>query len=145
MLNSLENIGEKNLKTDRTLPNSCSVASEIKKPRKRPKSVKYLDTKEIKALLGAIIDARDRAILCGVYHCGLRASEVKLLEISDYRQREGRLYVRRLKGSKSGEYRLFDEERRALDIWLKKRGTLAGPLFPSRKHRGISRRALDEL
>ena len=66
------------------------------------------------------------------------------MELSDYRQRDGRLYVRRL-GSKSGKYALFDEERRALNVWLKKRRTLAGPLFPSRRHCRISRWALDEL
>ena len=145
MLNPLENMGEKALKTDRTPQNDCSVASDKKKPRKRPKPVKYLNTEEIKALFGVITDARDRAIFRVVYHRVLRASEVKLLELSDYRQRDGRLYVRRLKGSKSGEYPLFDEERRALNLWLKKRGTSAGPLFPSRRHHGISRWALDEL
>jgi site-specific recombinase XerC len=80
-----------------------------------------LNIEEIKALFGVIMDARDRAIFRVVYHRGLRASEVKLLELSDYRQRDGRLYVRRLKGSKSGEYPLFDEERRSLNQWLKKR------------------------
>jgi integrase len=99
MLNPLENSDERGRKADRTLQNSCSVTSENKKPRKRPKPVKYLNTEEIKALFGVITDAIFRV----VYHRGLRASEVKLLELSDYRQRDGRLYVRRL-GSKSGKY-----------------------------------------
>ncbi len=43
------------------------------------------------------------------------------------------------------ENTLFDQERRALNVCLKKRGTLAGPLFPCRRHHGISRWALDEL
>ena len=42
----------------------------------RPKPVKYLNTEEIKALFGAITDARDRAIFRVVYHRGLRASEL---------------------------------------------------------------------
>lgn len=145
MHNPHENIGEKGPKTEPTPQNSCSVASEHSKPRKRPKPVKYLNVEEIKALFTVITDVRDRAIFRVVYHRGLRASEPGLLELSDYRPRDGRLYVRRLKGSKSGEYPLFDEERRALNAWLKKRGTAAGPLFPSRRHCGISRWALDEL
>jgi hypothetical protein len=40
-----------------------------------------------------------------------------MLNMSDFRQREGLLFTHRLKGSNSGEDRLFDEELRALQAW----------------------------
>lgn len=79
------------------------------------------------------------------YHRGLRASEVGNLKLADYRPTEGRLYVRRLKGSREGEYLLTPVEQRALRAWLKVRGSQPGPLFLSRNHRAISRRQLDHL
>jgi hypothetical protein len=52
-----------------------------------------------------------------------------MLTMSDFRQREGRLFTHRLKDSNWGEDRLFDEELRAVRAWIKKRGIAAGPLF----------------
>ena len=75
----------------------------------------------------------------------MRASEIGIFQLSDYREREGRLYVTRVKGSKSGEYPLVDVEKDALNAWIEKRGQSPGPLFLSRKQRGISRWALDDL
>jgi integrase/recombinase XerC len=65
------------------------------------------------------------------------------LKLSDFKQ--DRLYVRRGKGSVSREYTLTAEELHALRIWIRERGTAPGPLFPSRNHKPISRRRLDEL
>ncbi len=75
----------------------------------------------------------------------MRASEVGILYLADYCGERARLYVRRLKGSYSGEYLLVRSEREALKLWIKKRGKAPGALFLSRNHRGISRWALDEL
>jgi site-specific recombinase XerC len=92
-----------------------------------------------------ITDVRDRAIFRVAYHRGLRASEVGGLDLADYSACDHRLYVRRLKGSNSGEYILVQAEQEAIAAWIQKRGSAAGPLFLSRKRRGISRWALDEL
>lgn len=113
--------------------------------KRRPPEVKYLTAEEICALFAVITSVRDQAIFRTIYHRGLRASEVQLLQLADYRPSEGRLFVHRIKGSKSGEYPLVDVERRALDAWLTIRGTAQGPLFPSKKRQGISRWQLDEL
>lgn len=68
-----------------------------------------------------------------------------MLSLNDYRPSEGRLYVHRLKRSRSGEYRLTLAEQSALRAWLKIRGTKPGPLFTSRNHSAISGRQLDRL
>lgn len=106
---------------------------------------KYLTTEEIEAFFAVIEDVRDRAIFRVAYHRGLRASEVGLLQLVDYRARAGRLYVRRLKGSNSGEFPLTDVENRAVKEWLIERGMEPGPLFPSRNRNPLSRDRLDEL
>jgi integrase/recombinase XerD len=111
----------------------------------RPKAFQYLSTEEIHALFSVITNVRDRAIFRLAYHRGLRASEVGMLDLADYCVERERLYVRRLKGSYSGEYLLVRSEREALKRWVKKRGRVPGALFLSRNHRGISRWALDEL
>ena len=61
------------------------------------------------------------------------------------RLKENRLYVTRLKGGRTGEYLITEREVRALKSYLRQRGWLPGPLFPSRNRRPISRRRLDEL
>jgi type 1 fimbriae regulatory protein FimB len=87
----------------------------------------YLPPEEITALLAAISSRRDRAIFRLAYHHGLRANEVGLLQLSDYRDRDGLLYIRRGKGSVSREHKLIPEELKALRAWLKERKTMPGP------------------
>lgn len=106
---------------------------------------KYLTDQELRGLFSAINSVRDRAIFAVAYWRGLRASEVGLLQVSDVQLRAGRINVHRLKGSRGGEYLLSDEEMRALRAWLRVRGYDPGPLFPSRRRRGISRYQLHRL
>jgi len=107
--------------------------------------VAYLETSELAALFAVITSKRDKAIFRLTYGRGLRAHEVGLLQISDFRDRDGVLFVHRGKGSISREHSLTDEELRSLRAWLKVRGTLPGPIFLSRNRRAISRDRLDEL
>jgi site-specific recombinase XerD len=106
---------------------------------------KCLNEVEIERLFSHVKDVRDRAILRLAYHRGLRASEVGLLQLSDYRADAGRLFVHRLKGSNSAEFPLLPVEQTSLRAWIRERGTVPGPIFPSRNRRPISRRRLDEL
>ena len=106
---------------------------------------KFLTEAEIERLFSAIRSPRDLAIFRLAYHRGLRASEVGMLQLSDYRPNAKRLYVHRLKGSHDGEYLVTANEARALSAWLKVRGPLPGPLFPSNRKTGIDRRMLDVL
>ena len=121
---------------------------EITAPRRKRKpqeAPKYLTEAEVDALLKAIKSPRDRAIFQVTYHRGLRASEPGKLMLSDYRPAEGRLYVHRVKGSISAEYKLTDVENTALRAWLRIRGLVPGPLFCSRNHSAISPSRLDQL
>jgi type 1 fimbriae regulatory protein FimB len=109
------------------------------------KTIKYLTLEEIEALFTAISDPRDRAIFRVAYHRGLRASEVGLLELSDFRPAASRLMVHRCKGSNGGEFPLAEVEARSLRAWLRERGNAPGPLFPSRERTAITKRRLDQL
>jgi len=106
---------------------------------------KYLKTEETDRLFEVIKDARDRAIFRVAHHRGLRASEVGLLQLSDYQDRSGRLFCHRLKGSNSGEYRVTAIEQTSLRAWIRERGTAPGPLFPSAFRRPIGRHMLNVL
>lgn len=68
-----------------------------------------------------------------------------MLALRDYRPEAGRLYVHRLKRSRSGEYPLTLAEQAALRAWLRVRGTKPGPLFTSRQQGAICGRQLSRL
>jgi site-specific recombinase XerD len=111
-------------------------------------TIKYLKTEEIQRLFAVITSVRDKAIFRIAYHRGLRAREVGMLQLADYRPEAMRLYVHREKCRKkntSGEYLLVDAELRVLKAWLKERGPDTGPLFLSRRGTAISRQMLDVL
>jgi integrase len=116
-----------------------------KRKRRAKKEPPYLQYDELDRLFKAITAPRDRAIFRLAYHAGLRASEVGLLELRDYNQRTERIYIHRLKGSNSGEHHLCREESRVMHAWLKVRGALPGPLFPSNRRSPIRRAMLDVL
>ena len=143
--NSVKNTGEKGRKRARTAQNTHN---ERFKRRKR-RLPKYLISKEKDTLFRVIENPRDRAIFRLAYHHGLRASEIGLIQVKDWRRGTSldmdRLLLRRLKGSIGGETTLVNAAATALRAWLRIRGFAPGPMFPSRNHRPISRRRLDEL
>lgn len=116
------------------------------------RTMKYLTVEELERLFDAPhqamlnsyervdIIARDTAILRVAYHRGLRASEIGILRFEDYRppansDAPGRLYVRRLKGSRSGEYLLTIKETQALESWIRYRGSKTSADYPCTKTR----------
>ena len=108
--------------------------------RKTKPVPEYLTEEEVARLFAAIgADVRSQAIFRVIYYRGLRASEVGKLRFEDYRPAAGRLFVRRLKGSNSGEFRITESERTAINRWIKKRGKAPGPLFLSRNGKPLSR------
>jgi integrase len=100
-------------------------------------------------LFNVITSVRDRALFRVIYHRGLRSSEAGLLQLSDWNERDNKLFVRRGKGSESKEYHLLPFEATALRAWIKRRGREPGPLFPTRQKRsgglGIHRNQLFRL
>ncbi len=113
--------------------------------RKAKRVPDYLTPEEIERLFKQITSVRDRAIFRLAYHRGLRASELGMIQLSDYRAAVQRIFIRRLKGSNSGEYHVTKAEAHALKIWLRERGSAPGPLFLSRNNKPISRFRLDQL
>jgi site-specific recombinase XerD len=108
--------------------------------RKKNRPPEYLTEDEVARLFVAIgKDIRSQAIFHLLYYRGLRASEIGLLQLADYRPLTGRLFVRRLKGSNSGEFHITEAERQALKRWISKRGKEPGALFPSRNKTPLSR------
>lgn len=112
---------------------------------KTTRNIKYMTEEELTRLFRVITSVRDKAIFRVGYHRGLRATEVGLLQMSDYRQAAGRLYVHRLKAGNDGEYFVTTEEAKALKAWLKERGDSDGPIFVSNRGTAISQQMLDVL
>jgi site-specific recombinase XerC len=121
-------------------------APRQRKPRKT-ETVKYLSEEQLDQFFRVIKNPRDIAIFRVIYHRGLRASEVALLQLSDWNRERDRLRFSRLKGSNGGEYHLTSREVRVLRAWLRVRGMEQGPLFPSRQShgKGISSRMIELL
>lgn len=135
----LENIGENPPECAPDKHNSQNVGP-ASRPKRRQQTPKYLTADEIAAFFRAITSLRDRALFRVMYHRGLRAHEPGRLKLTDFQNREGKLHVVRGKGSASGEYRLVDEEVKALRAYVRyERGSAPGPLFLSRNSRAIGR------
>jgi site-specific recombinase XerD len=115
------------------------------KQRQTDKPLQFLSPEEIEALFRVIASTRDKAIFRLMYHRGLRASEIGLMQLSDWSPETERLLVRRLKGSISAPFKLTSIEARVLRAWVRVRGTAAGPMFCSRKHSPVSRRQVYRL
>ena len=101
--------------------------------------MEYLTQREWERFIGVVESTRDRAMLTVAYWRGLRASEIGLLTMADLDMEAGRIRVRRLKGSRGGEYHLSPEETTALLAWLEIRGAKPGPLFPTQTGGAIKR------
>ena len=113
--------------------------------RKAKTIPEYLTEEEIDRLFSVIKSPRDTALFRLAYHRGLRASELGMIQLGDYREKAQRIMIRRLKGSNSGEFPLVRSERLAISAWLRVRGMAPGPLFTTRQHGRISRTRLDQL
>lgn len=120
-------------------------------------NIKYLSMEEFNELIDVIekVDhsskfmLRNRVIFLVAEYCGLRASEIGLIELTDLNLRQKTIFCRRLKGSVSNVLKILDnrvyvelekyyQERLKLTITSKY-------LFPSKSGRPINRRTLDIL
>lgn len=95
-----------------------------------------LAPEEIAALVGAcmvegtpVARLRDTAILALLFACGLRRSELVVLDVEHYRQADCMVQVIGGKGNKDREVPVLNGAKLALDAWLGARGTEPGPLF----------------
>lgn len=116
--------------------------------------IKFLFEDEVNRLFKAI-DAdtakhhlRNKAIFYIAKYCGLRASEISLLKISDYDVKNQSLFCSRLKNSKSNILKIVDEH--VLTVFENyyfrlKTQNQNDCIFKSQEEKGISRKTLDHL
>lgn len=108
-------------------------------------TIHYLTKDELKQLLKAIDNKRDRAIILTAYTYGLRASEIGILQRDDIDFERLRIRIHRLKNSISSEYPLRPEVVKAIKSYLRTRKDQSPVLFVSKRGLPISRRMLDVL
>jgi site-specific recombinase XerD len=116
--------------------------------KRKTSTIKFLTEEEIKRFFKVIAaggNKRDKALFLTGYRHGLRASEIKLLQVVDVDFQKMRLTVRRLKGSYSGVNPIQPDEARYLKAYLKARASDSPYLFLSRRGLPISRQMLDVL
>jgi integrase/recombinase XerC len=137
-------------------------AREVRGPRLAKKLVSFLPVDEAHDLMeasglkfGGVRDAppkppitrirsgahRDAAMLELLYASGLRVSELTGLDVDDIDRAERTVRVLG-KGRKERIVPFGSKAAQALDAWLERRGTVAGPLFLSRRGTRITPRAV---
>jgi type 1 fimbriae regulatory protein FimB len=105
----------------------------------------FLTQDEVRRLFAVITGMRDRALFPLAYHHGLRASEVSLLQRQDIHDRQGRIYIPRVKGSISKTYPLQPEDLRRLHAYLRTRKDDSPTLFISNRSMPLERRSYWDL
>ena len=105
----------------------------------------FLTQDEVRRLFAVITGVRDRALFPLAYHHGLRASEVSLLQRQDIHDRQGRIYIPRVKGSISKTYPLQPEDLRRLRAYLRTRQDDSPALFISTRGLPLERRSYWDL
>ena len=129
---------------------------EEKQARKaeRVEQIKFLNRDEWRRLFNAIDSRYYKALFLIAYRHGLRASEVGLLRVNDFNEKQHRLTIHRLKGSIGGVHLMQADEYKALKSYLNERKRKAlsrgeednNPLlFPTPSGAAISRFALDKI
>lgn len=115
-------IVEGHLKSDPTLG--------IRGPKKPRRDARWLDAEDVKRVLVAARDARERLILTLMLEEGLRACGVAGLEYGDLRLRERVMQVTE-KGGRMRTLPITDGTVAALEAYLDERGRHSGPLIES--------------
>src|SRR5919108_5878367 len=110
-------------------------------------SIQFLTQPELRKLLevARARSKRDYAIFLIAYRHGLRASEVGLLQRSDFDEKQYRLRVTRKKNSLAGVHPLQPDEVKAIKAYLRTRGSDAPHLFVTNRNQPIHRSTLDVL
>ena len=107
--------------------------------------ITFLAQEEVRRLFAVITSKRDRALFQLAYHHGLRASEVSLLQRVDVHEKQGRIYIPRVKGSIAKTYPLQPEDVRRLQAYLRTRDDDSPSLFISTRDIPLERRSYWDL
>ncbi|MBT5215786.1 tyrosine-type recombinase/integrase [Candidatus Woesearchaeota archaeon] len=109
-----------------------NIASGIKAPKIEKKLPTVLSMDEIKSLLGATNNARQRLLIELLYSSGLRVSEAVKLEVNDLDLAENMGTVRAGKGKKDRNIILSKSFVKALKVYLEAREIESKFIFNSR-------------
>ena len=107
--------------------------------------ITFLTQDEVRRLFAVITGTRDRALFPLAYHHGLRASEVLLLQRSDIHEKQGRIYIPRVKGSIAKTCPLQPDDLRCLRAYLRTREDDSPYLFISSRGIPLERRSYWDL
>jgi type 1 fimbriae regulatory protein FimB len=110
-----------------------------------PPEITFLTQDEVRRLLAVITGKRDRALFQLAYHHGLRASEVSLLQRDDVHEKQGRIYIPRVKGSIAKTYPLQPDAVRLVRAYLRTRENASPSLFISTRGIPLERRSYWDL
>jgi integrase/recombinase XerD len=108
-------------------------------------AITFLTQDEVRRLFGVITGKRDRALFQLAYHHGLRASEVSLLQRDDIHEKQGRIYIPRVKGSIAKIYPLQPEDLRLVRAYLRTREDDSPYLFITSRGIPLERRSYWDL
>ena len=94
---------------------------------------KYMTQDQVRLFFQEIESPRDRALFGMIYHYGLRVSEAGGLRLRDIDTKRDKLFVRRSKGSVSGEKPLWLHTKKLLKKYLRARLARGDWLFTGKK------------
>lgn len=110
----------------------------------------HLTASEVKFLIEAVkskggwYSYRNSVLILIIYRHGLRRTEAARLRWSDVDLKEGTIYIRRIKGSRSGRHPLQGDELRALKR-LKRDYTPSPFVFNGNRHTPLSERTISHI
>ena len=110
----------------------------------------HLTPQEVKLMIQAVkkkggwYSVRNSVLILMLYRHGLRRTEAARLRWSDVDLYEGTIYIRRIKGSRSGRHPLQGDEMRALKK-LKRDNTPSPFVFTSNRHSPLSERTISHI
>jgi integrase len=87
---------------------------------------------------------RDKLIFLVAFECGLRASEIGMINNEDFNEQRNELYCKRLKGSKNNTIRLTQSTAKLLKKFTKNMDP-EDPIFTTQKGNVVDRFLLDKL
>lgn len=113
-----------------TVPRDWPQLHSIKLPKRHGLPI-VLDPQQVRLFLGAVQELCYLAVFSLMYGCGLRNSDVRMLEVSDIDSRKMQLHVRRSKGLKDRIVPIAEEVLQKLrDYWSTHRNPRL--IFPAR-------------
>jgi site-specific recombinase XerD len=108
-------------------------------------AITFLTQDEVRRLFAVIPGKRDHALFQLAYHHGLRASEVSLLQRDDVHEKQGRIFIPRVKGSIAKTYPMQPADLRCLRAYLRTREDDSPYLFISTRGIPLERRSYWDL